>query len=552
MISELLTRLRFLILRKRRGELDEEIEFHLEQAITSRIAAGMEPTEARRQALIEFGGIEPTRDQCERQRPGWWIGTVLQDVRYALRGFRRNPLFTISVLVTLALGIGATTAVFSVVDRILFRPLPYADPSRIVSLGFVHSLERQEFVMGRFYVEWQKDQTPFSVLAAQSTGVHNCDLVEDNPMQLGCISFQASFLPLFGISPALGRNFLPEEDRPNGPRVVMISYGLWKGHYNGDPHILDRMINVDGNPARVVGVLPRDFQFPTLEAADIVSPFAFDPAIQQKVNGGFGYPERVFARLKPGVSVEQAYAQMQPLFNGDLKWFPPSAKSETRLSIRTLRDRETQDVRPVAWVLFGFVLAVLLIACANVAGLMMARGAGRQRELAVRSAIGASSGRLIRQALTEALLLSFAGGLAGLAIAQALVMVFVRLAPTGIPFISKAHLDLRIAVFAALVSCLCGVIFGLAAALRKARIGRAEREGIDVAQSRFFEAQPGHGADRHQHHPAVRCGAVAAQLYEDRRAESGNADRWSIDREGGASLVALQHKSEGDGLLSSS
>ena len=467
MISELLTRLRFLIFRKGRSELDEEIEFHLEQAITTRIAAGMDAAEARRQALIEFGGIEPAREQCERQRPAWWIGTVLQDLRYALRGFRRNPLFTISVLVTIALGIGATTAVFSVVDRILFRPLPYADPSGIVSLGFVHSLERQEFVMGRFYVEWQKDQTPFSLLAAQSTGVHNCDLVEDNPAQLGCISFQANFLPLFGISPVLGRNFLPEEDRPNGPRVVMISYGLWKGHYSGDSHILGRMINVDGDPVRIVGVLPRDFQFPTLESADIVSPFAFDPAIQQTVNGGFGYPERVFARLKSGVSVAQAYAQMQPLFNGDLKLFPPSAKNEVRLSIRTLRDKETQDVRPVAWVLFGFVLAVLLIACANVAGLMLARGAGRQRELAVRSAIGASRGRLIRQALTEALALSFAGGLAGLAIAQALVMVFVRLAPTGIPFIGKAHLDLRITVFAALVSCLCGVIFGLTAALEK-------------------------------------------------------------------------------------
>ena len=129
MISELLTRLRFLIFRKRRSELDEEIEFHLEQAITTRIAAGMDPAEARRQALIELGGIEPTREQCERQRPGWWIGTVMQDVRYAFRGFGRNPLFTISVLITLALGIGATTAVFSVVDRILFRPLPYADPS---------------------------------------------------------------------------------------------------------------------------------------------------------------------------------------------------------------------------------------------------------------------------------------------------------------------------------------------------------------------------------------------------------------------------------------
>jgi predicted permease len=467
MISELLRRLRFLVYRKRRSELDEEIEFHLEQAITTRIAAGIEPAEARRQTLIEFGGIELTREQCERQRPGWWMGTVMQDVHYAIRGFGRNPLFTISVLITLALGIGATAAVFSVVDRILFRPLPYADPGRIVSVGFVHSLEQQEFVMGRFYVEWQKDQRPFSDIAAQSTMVHNCDLIEGNPARLGCISFQANFLPMFGISAVLGRNFLPEEDRPNGPRVAMISYGLWKNHYNSDPHILDRMINVDGDSVRIIGVLPRNFQFPTLETADIVTPFALDLAVQQTVNGGFGYPERVFARLKPGVTIEQAYAQMQPLFNDDLKWFPPSAKSETRLSIRTLRDREMQDARPVAWVLFVFVLAVLLIACANVAGLMMARGAGRQRELAVRSAIGASRSRLIRQALTEALLLSSAGGLAGLAMAQALIMVFVRLAPTGIPFVSKAHLDLRIAAFAALVSCLSGVIFGLATAMQK-------------------------------------------------------------------------------------
>ncbi|AFL89258.1 ABC-type antimicrobial peptide transport system, permease component [Terriglobus roseus DSM 18391] len=470
MISELLTRLRFLILRKRHREFDDEIEFHLNEAIKSKIEDGLEPVEARRQALIEFGGIELTREQCERQRPGWWIGTVIQDVRYAFRGFGRNPLFTISVLITLALGIGSTTAVFSVVDLILFRPLPYAEPSRIVSLGFVHPLERQEFVMGRFYEEWQTYQTPFSALAAQSTGVHHCDLIENEPTQRSCISFQSTFLPLFGISPALGRNFLPEEDRANGPRVMMVSYGLWRGHYDADPHILNRMIDVDGNPVRIVGVLPKDFEFPTLEAADVVFPLALNPAVQQTVNGGFGESMRLFARLKPGVSVAQAFAQMQPLFNGDLKWFPPSAKSETRLSIRTLRDRQMQESRLVAWVLFCFVLAVLLIACANVSGLMMARGAGRQRELAVRSAIGASRGRLTRQALTETLVLSSAGGLAGLAVAQALVLVFVHLAPAGIPFISKAHLDLRIGVFAALISCLCAVIVGIATALQKPKL----------------------------------------------------------------------------------
>jgi hypothetical protein len=220
--------------------------------------------------------------------PGWWIGTVLEDVRYALRGFRRNPLFTISVLVTLALGIGATTAVFTVVDRILFRPLPYADGSRIVSVGMVHSLEHQEFLMGRSYVEWQNYQMPFSTFAAQSTMVHNCDLVENNPAQLSCISFQAGFLPMLGISPILGRNFLPEEDRPDGPRVVIISYGLWNGHYNGDPAILDRTIDVDGNLVRVVGVLPRDFQFPTLDIGGhrfAVCVRSCDPADGQRRHG---------------------------------------------------------------------------------------------------------------------------------------------------------------------------------------------------------------------------------------------------------------------------
>lgn len=464
MISECFTRLRYFILRKKRSELEEELEFHLEQSIASKVAAGVNAAEARRQALIEFGGVELAKEECERQRPGWWLGTVLQDLRYALRGFRRNPIFTISVLLTLALGIGATTAVFSVVDRILFRPLPYADPSRIVSVGLVHSLEHQEFQMGLIYLDWLQNQKPFSVLASQSTMPHNCDLVDNNPVQLSCLSFQAGFLPLFGISPILGRNFLSEEDRPNGPRVVMISHGLWMGHYNGDPQILGRTLDLDGEPARVVGVLPKDFQFPTLETADIVFPMAFDPAIQQTANGGYGDPMRLFARLKPGVSIAQAYEEMQPLFATERKMFPASARDDIHLSIRSLRDRETQDVQQIAWVLLGFVFAVLFIACANVASLMMARGASRQREVAVRSAIGASRARLLRQALTEALLLSLAGGIAGLMIARGLLALFIRLAPTGIPFLGKAHLDLRIAVFTTLLSGLCGVIFGLASA----------------------------------------------------------------------------------------
>src|SRR5580704_4539071 len=228
MMSELFTRMRFFFFRRKQGQLDEELQFHLEQATEANIAQGMTPAEARRHARVLFGGVEATREQCHEQKPGWWLGTLTQDVRYALRGFRRNPVFALTVIATLALGIGATTAVFSVVDRILFRSLPYAHDDRLVSVGMVHSLEKQEFMMGGFFFDWQDHQKPFEAMAIQSTGPHPADLIENNPEQLDYMDFDAGYLPLLGISPVLGRNFLPEETLPGGPPVVLISYGLWQ------------------------------------------------------------------------------------------------------------------------------------------------------------------------------------------------------------------------------------------------------------------------------------------------------------------------------------
>ena len=475
MISEWISRLRFflrrdLLARRRRSELDEELQFHLEQAVAVKSAGGMTPKEARRQALIEFGGVEQTRERCHEQEPGWWIGTLRQDVRYALRGFRRNPAFTITVIVTLALGIGATTAVFSVVDRILFRALPYAHADRIVSVGLVQSLEGEEFTMGGFFFDWLDHQRPFSAMASQGTMLHACDLVEANPQQLNCIPVQAGFLPLLGISPVLGRNFSPDEDRPNGPSVALISYGVWLEHYNRDPHILNRLIDLDGKPTRVIGVLPKGFELPTVETPDVLLPMQLNRAVQNKVNGGFGEPMRTFARLKPGVSIAQARAEMEPLFlHTQQTVIPAPIRKDVHLSIRSLRDRETQGVQLAAWVLLCAVLAVLLIACANVAGLMMARSAAREREMAVRSALGASRGRLIRQSLTEAFLLSLAGAAAGSALAEGLLRVFIAMAPASIPFLGKANLDLRVALFTVAISLLCGAFFGLAPALEKPR-----------------------------------------------------------------------------------
>jgi predicted permease len=466
MFKEFLTRLRFLVQRPRPSDADDELSFHIDKAIQANLAAGMPPAEARRQAMIEFGGMERAREQCYEQRPGWWFGTVEQDVRYALRGFRRNPVFAITVIATLALGIGATTAVFSVVDRVLFRSLPYAHDDRLVSVGLTAPIIPQEFMLGGSYYEWRDNQKPFEEFTSE-TGTHSCDLTERNPARLSCASVEQSFLPTLGVSPALGRNFLPEEDRPNGPKVALISYGLWLSHYGLDPGIVNRLIDIDGKQVRVVGVLPKDFEMPALETADIVVPQALDEAEQRRAD-----PGRVmyaFARLKPGLTIAQAQAALEPVFNFSLSLAPPQFRKEVHLRVRSVRDRQMHDVRLTAWVLLGAVLAVLLIACANVASLLMARAAQREREMAVRSALGASRARLARQRLTETLLLSMAGTAAGLILAEMLLRVFIAIAPAGIPLLLKAHLDLRIVVFTVILSILCASLLGAFPALQRAR-----------------------------------------------------------------------------------
>jgi putative ABC transport system permease protein len=468
-IRERLTRLRFFLSPRPRGELDEELQFHIEQSIQANLAAGMTLQEARRQAFIALGGVERTREETREQRPGWFLGTVLQDVRYALRGFRRNPVFTLTVIAMLALGIGATTAVFSVVDRILFRPLPYAHADRLVSLGLRQSLEPQEFVLGAFYYLWRDNQKPFEAVTSENAVSHECDLTDNNSAQITCMSAGVNFLPTLGVSPVLGRNFLPEEDRPNGPDVALISYGLWLNHYSRSPNILNTLIEIDGRQERVIGVLPKGFEMPDLQPADVLFPLALDEAAQHSENQGLGMPMRAFARLKPGVSVEQARASLQTLFPYAQKLIPPDLRKDFHLEVRSLRDRQMQSARLMASILFGAVLVMLLIAWANVASLLLARGVTREREIAVRSALGASRGRLVRQALTEAWLLSMAGAAAGCVIAEILLRAFVSIAPAGIPFLGQARLDLRIVLFTILLSLLCGTMFGLVPALHTPR-----------------------------------------------------------------------------------
>jgi putative ABC transport system permease protein len=466
-IENLWRRLRTRLIGASPGEVDEELSYHIARQTELNIAAGMTQEEARRQALIAFGGIEKTREQCHEGRIATRLETLVRDVRYAFRGFRRAPAFTFAAVLTFAVGIGATTAVFSVVDRILFRSLPYSDAARLVSIGIVAPIEPQEFMLGYSYYEWQDHQTPFEILTSW-TGNNNCDLTEQNALRLTCASVEANFLPALGVGLLLGRNFTAEEDRPNAPKVVMISYQLWRSRYGNDPSVVGKTVSLDGTPVRIIGVLNKDFELPTLDNADVLMPEAIDPASQRGAT-----PGRVrwaFARLRPGVTIEQATAAMEPLFQQMLMTVPPQFRKEVHLRVRSLRDRQVHDAKLAAWVLLAAVVLVLMIACANVGSLLLARSASRQREMAIRSALGASKGRLVRQNTTESLVLALVGSGAGCLIAGVLLRIFQAFAPQGVPYLEKAHLDLRIVAFAVLSSLLCGILFGVALVLPKADV----------------------------------------------------------------------------------
>ncbi len=422
-----------------------------------------------------------------KQRPGWWLGTVAQDLRYALRGFGRNPIFTITVIATLALGIGATTAVFSVVDRILFRSLPYAHDDRLVSVGLVQPLEKNEFTLGGFFFDWQDNQKPFAEMTYEA-GTDECNLTESDPVHLHCAQVAQNFLPTLGVAPAVGRNFAPEEDRPNAARTALISDGLWLRRYNRDPGVVNKTVMIDDHAVRIVGVLPGDFEMPRLQQADVLFPAEVDRAAQNKANSGIGQPLWAYARLKPGLSVSEARAEMEPLFLHTQQWIPAEIRNGFQLQVRSIRDRQMQEAYSAAWVLLGAVFAVLLIACANVAGLFSARGAARERELAVRSALGASRGRLIRQTLTEAFALAAAGAAAGCVVAEILLRVFVAIAPTGVPFLADARLDLRIALFAVLVTILCAAFSALCLRSKSRARGRLLAGKLALAHMHVFGA----------------------------------------------------------------
>jgi putative ABC transport system permease protein len=457
-------KLRSLFQRRRVDrELDEELRFHIESKTEAYIAKGVAAEAARRAALIDLGGVEQTKEVCRDQRSLLFLEDVTQDLRYAARTLATRPGFATIAILTLALGIGATTAVFSVVDRVLFRSLPYPHDERLVSFGVKAPFEGIEFMLAPEYVVLRGQPGPFESMTSLTPGGTDCDITEQNPVRLNCALVEANFLSTFGVYPILGRDFTREDDRPRAPRVGLLSYGLWQSRFARDPKVFGKVISVNGKSVEIVGVLPASFEMPNLAAVDMLLPQALDELALDR-----NHPQlvlRAFARLKPSATIAQAAAALQPWFQDSLRFVPSQFRAEVSVKVRSLRDRQMEDSRIGASVLFGAVIAVLMLACTNVVNLLLARAVNRRRELAVRAALGASRARLIRQALTESLLLSVLGGVVGCGLAYVLLRVFTSIAPQGIVGLQQASLDVRVLGFCMVVSLISGILFGVAPAI---------------------------------------------------------------------------------------
>jgi putative ABC transport system permease protein len=454
--------IRRLIHRRRaERELDEEIRAHLEMETERNVADGMSPEDARLAARRSFGSVALAK---EDSRVMWGLGaleTLWQDLRYGVRMLLKSPNYTLIAVITLSLGIGANTAIFSVVNAVLLRPLPYKDADRLMMILETKPPQFPESTVSPAnFLDWKKQNTVFERLVAYSGATFNM-IGAGDPERLRGLSVSEGFMAIFGAQPQLGRVFLPEEDQPGRNNVVILSHRLWQRRFGGDPKILSQVITLDGQNYTVIGVMPATFSF----GGDLWTPMAF--TAQQAQNRG-GRSLTAMGQLKPGVALDQARAEMSAIA-GRLASQYPRVNTGWNVKIIPLPEITVRNVKDTLLVLLVAVAFVLLIACVNVANLLLARAAGRRKEIGIRAALGARRARIVRQLLTENALLAFLGGAVGLLLAKLGMDLLLKLAPQNFPRMGGVSLDGRALAFTAAITLLTGVIFGLVPALQASR-----------------------------------------------------------------------------------
>jgi len=461
-LHDVLFRLRALFGRNtQKAQHDDELCFHLEQQVAKYVNSGMTPEEAERRARVQFGSLDQVQEECWEARGLGLLDSLVQDVRYAGRTLRRAPWFTFCAVLTLALGIGANTAIFTVINSVLLNPLPYHDPQQLIALKQNDSQLNLE--------EIQRDNHSFvsgggiNTMAMDFTG-------GPEPVQIRGGMIDAGFFQTLGVTPLMGRLIDASEDVKGGPRNVVLSYGFWKSFLHGDPQVLGKSITLGGNPYTVIGMMPREFNLPRERADLFVSLWVEYPSAAAEREVHFMHS---YWRLKPGVTLSQAQADVAEIDRRLSEQYPDGEKDRHSL-LQPLRDAVVGDVRTGLFVLFGAVGLVLLIACANFAMLLIARAVARQRELMTRAALGARTARLIRQRLTESILLALAGGAAGLLLAWTGTGLLLALKPAALQRFSTIRMDGRVFVVVFVISLLTGVVFGFIPAYSAARKNLAE------------------------------------------------------------------------------
>ena len=443
-----------------------EMDSHLQMHVDENLASGMDAAEARRQALIKLGGAEQTAQDYRARRGLPALETLSQDIRYAVRTFVRNPAFFFFAVAVLALGIGANTAIFTIAYNVLLRPLPFRHANRLVMVyedASFYGFPQDTPSPGNF-ASWKSQNNVFTDMAAYDDAQFTLT-GKGAPVQFVAKEITASMFPLLGVKPMLGRNITPQEDKPGANQVVILSHAVWTASFGGDPQILGKQIWLNNAQYAVIGIMPAGFIFPHRDT-QIWTPAGFSD--KDLANHGSHFLH-VLARLKPGVSLAAANADLSIVAGRLQKQFPQS-NSKVGAAAFPLRDRLTGSSSTASIILLGAVGFVLLIACANVANLLLARAAGRQKELAMRMTLGAARSRIIRQLLTESILLSVIAGAAGLFLAFWATPFLANLVPDTLASIAGAGINAEVLSFLIVVSVFCGVLFGLAPALRISRV----------------------------------------------------------------------------------